>query len=172
MLSNFIKTSLIMLVLLMAESALANESSAKEVINSFYKSYLDSINSPSHEHNKPVLAYSQAFKNEIENNHALCEKHLDEVCGWAADGDEYLDAQDYDSALNYASSGFQITELNNQLIQVEFNLFPLEKDNTAYLRKLSFKMLKEHGHWVVDDILYEGRDSARQQIQEENQLID
>lgn len=153
-----------------ASAVVAEESSAKKVIGDFYKNYLNYLNAKVARKHKPVLRYSQAFEQAIKNNHAICKKYSEGVCGWAADGDEYLNAQDFDARLNYETSGFKITEVSKQQIQVEFNLFPFEKERQRYTRKILFKMLQEHRQWVVEDIVYEGEGSARQQIEEENQF--
>ena len=88
-----------------------------------------------------------------------------------ADGDVYLNAQDYDDSLTMENSNFKISKLPKDVIKVSFNLFPIEKSSQYGERVITYKMILERNNWVVDDIFYDNNNSSRQQIENENKLL-
>ncbi|HNW45768.1 MAG TPA: hypothetical protein PKI19_14815, partial [Elusimicrobiales bacterium] len=137
----------------------AGGGSARAVIEDFYKAYLSRPAGPA----KPMdLPFSRSFLELKKNNSAACAAYAGtDICGWGADGDIYLDTQEYDPGLNYKNSGFKAVEAKPGVIDVAFNVYPGEKKQPAYYdKKLRYLLVKEGGAWVVDDLLAAGR-SAR-----------
>jgi hypothetical protein len=157
---------LLLLAALLCNNALASSPSAKKTIQNFYKRYLNCVHYPAITRPSTKLKYSRVFSAAIAKNRAICKKYSDGVCGWADDGDVYLNAQDYDPKLNYKNSGFKLEESPFHRVTVSFVLFPFSKEKSP--RNITFKMILEQGIWVVDDIFYENEKSAQQQIDEEN----
>jgi hypothetical protein len=109
---------------------------------------------------KPSLNLSVSFSDLIAKNRALCkEKAGSDMCGWdALHGDDYLNAQEIDSDLNYENSNFKSFEPKLNLIRVEFNVYPSAKDNKSlYNRAVEYLMTKEDNSLVVDDIITDGQ---------------
>ncbi|MFZ3231703.1 MAG: hypothetical protein WA160_15955 [Pseudobdellovibrio sp.] len=104
----------------------------------------------------------------IQENLATCkEKAGTDVCGWGADGDIYLDAQEIDPQLTFKNSQFVITAVDPETVKVSFNVYPsLKESKDFYNRTIVYHMLLEKGKWVVNDLI-SNDSSARKIIQEE-----
>ncbi|TXI95979.1 MAG: DUF3828 domain-containing protein [Burkholderiaceae bacterium] len=146
------------------------QSEALALLTQFYTDYLN-LNIHTNPNAKvPSLPFTRAFNNELRKNKLLCRKHQDEICGFAADGDPYLDAQDFSDGLNAKNARLKLDLLskenakNKALIRVHFFLFP---DSNTDERNLLYRLKYEEGTWRVDDIIYGPNSSARQQIRDE-----
>lgn len=117
---------------------------------------------------EPSITLSQSLAAEIEKNRQLCAKYADGVCGFGADGDPYLDAQDYEDNLSAEKCRLTVTETKDHLVAAKFNLFPSEPTDPYAVRTVTYKMIQENGAWVVDDIFYERSTSARKMMADEN----
>ncbi len=139
---------------------------AKEIVDSFYKDYLSG--SMSSKNKKPEMAFSENFKGMIEKNAQVCkEKAGGDICGWQANGNAYLNSQEYDPKLDYKNSGIKVTEPETGKVNVKMNIYPSQKGSGEfYDRNITFIMIQEKGKWVADDIVY-GDKSSRKTIQEE-----
>lgn len=136
-------------------------SSAKGVIEQFYRSYFaSSMTTPS----RPP--FSDAFRAADAVNKKLCKERArqGDVCGWDSDADPYLDAQDYDSHLTYENAIISLQEPAPGRIAVTLGLFLSHRTENT-LRTITYVMIQEHGRWVVDDIVYPEGPSARKIIQ-------
>lgn len=150
--------------------ATTESSSPKETIYNFYKSYFSSLNNKL-DGSTFELTYSRSFSRLINYNEKLCKSFPDEICGWGADGDVYLDAQDYGKSLTIKNTRFQIHESPVKTINVSFYLFPSDTSVRDNQRHISYKMIYENHQWVVDDIIYNKSISARKQIDKENKFL-
>lgn len=164
----FLCTLSALMMLVTGTAHAAAPASAKETIEAFYKKYLAQI----HVAQTAVMPpFSKAFKKAWDENTELCKKYGEgDICGWAADGDPYIDAQDFDDKLTYANSQIAYREDKPDTVAVSLNLFPsdpkLAKQST---RTITYKMVQEDGKWMVDDILDNGgKDSARKAMAAEN----
>ena len=64
---------------------------AKEVIETFYKSYLTRPFDTKAKPSAPKLRFSKSFNELLKVNEKVCkEKAGTDICGWGADGDVYL----------------------------------------------------------------------------------
>lgn len=152
---------------LLSPLAYGKEISAKDTLESFYRKYFASM---AKENNKrPALPLSSSFQKLVKENKRLCRKFApDEVCGYGADGDIYLDAQDYDDDLTFEAAKAKIAAEGELKARIDFLLFPDEKDPKKQgARTLIFTFKKEGGRLVVDDIQGSDGRSARALIQEE-----
>ncbi len=121
---------------------------------------------------RPTLALSKSFRVEVKKNKEICAQYASGPCGWGADGDEYLDAQEYEANLSYESSGMSIAEIGPNLFQVTLNVYPSVKDaGDYYQRTIIYKMVNENGAWVVDDVMYADGVSTRKKMAEENAFV-
>lgn len=171
MFTKIISTSLLLLLTLFPTAYTnANTENAEKTIYNFYKSYFLELNKKNNA-SSIELSYSTSLNKLISHNKVLCNSFPDEVCGWGADGDVYLGAQDYDENLSFESSQFKINESPNNIINVSFYLFPSKNSDQDSLRHISYKMVYEHHRWVVDDIIYNSDISSREQINNENKLL-
>lgn len=172
MVNEIFRLSIFLSLFVFAGYVHAETTGAKDTIYNFYKSYFSSLNAGGKAKINPVeLAYSKSFDREISRNKELCKKFPGEICGWGADGDVYLDAQDYADNLNFANSRLKVSESPGGLVNVSFVLFPSDKQVQDGERHISFKMIFESNKWVVDNILYGKNASARNQIKSENASI-
>ena len=162
--SQFITVSLLLLA---CSAAIGDERGGPvETIRSFYQGYLnlrDRQTSPA-----PDLAYSKKFKAEIDESSRVCAKYVEGPCGWGGDTDVYLDTQERDPLLRFDNSRFEIKQLDAGTVQVRFNVYPSDKDDKGFYDKLvTYRMIKEGGRWVVDDVSYKDGVSARAQLAKE-----
>jgi hypothetical protein len=141
----------------------APSKSAPATIEGFYRKYLGTAHKE-----KLSLPFSKSFRALQKEDAAACNKFAKgDICGFGADGDVYLDAQDYDPKLTYAGAGFKATEADQGKVTATFNLFPSDKtQGDANKRTIVFVMVKEKGAWAVDDILTRG-ESSRKQLRDE-----
>jgi len=150
----------------------ADQKSAIGTVRDFYKQYL---NSSSEGRSSIALPKSKSFALEIAKNEDLCAKYGDGPCGWGADFDVYLCAQDVDPALNYANSGIWSREISKNTVEVRLNAYPSAKDaGNIYKCKIIYHMVLEDDAYVVDDIVYpdsEGSGSAREYLTKEREEL-
>jgi hypothetical protein len=163
---------LILILLGIASSNVcADQKSATETLKEFYSkllsyNYYKTPNIP-----RPSLQFSKSFNEAIKLNGELCSKYVEGICGFAADGDEYLNCQDHDPNLSYENSGITFKEVGVNLIRVTLNIFPFEAKEDRFIRTITYKMIKENDHWVADDILYFNEaNSARKEMEKENKF--
>lgn len=141
-------------------------SSPLSTVHDFYTQYLNYNYHKTPNLPIPKIEFSRSFTHELKINADLCTKYADGPCGFGADGDPYTNSQDSDENLDAKKAKLQVVELEKGLIQVKFKLFPVT-DNTFTV--INYKMIKENGQWVVDDITYSSNQSARKQLKEENE---
>lgn len=159
-----------LLTILVASPAFSKEPlSALQTIDNFYKKLLNYNYHKTPNAPRPKLKLSKLFSFEIEKNKEICKKFSTEICGWAADSDEYLDTQETDPILNYKNSGIKLKEVSPNTIEVKLNVYPSINDEKNYYNKtITFKMVKEGEDWVADDILYGEGGSSRENMKKEN----
>jgi len=149
-------------------SCYADNLSAKDLIYNFYQAYFSYNHQKQINTKAPQLVFSKAFNQLSDQNVQLCQHFPDEICGWGADEDIYLNAQDSEDNLTIANTGFQISQSADGLINVSFDLFPSDKSGYGK-RDISYKMIYEDNAWVVDDVIYEKKYAARDEMTKENE---
>ena len=153
--------------------AFAADGTAVESVTEFYKRYLGPNQDVIlQDGQRPQIRLSAAFQQAVEENRRICAANSTGVCGWGADGDEYLDTQETDPYLSYESSGIQIQSLPGDTVQVRLNVYPSETESAAFYTKvITYKMIREGDAWAVDDITYTNGHSARKMIREETEFV-
>lgn len=164
--SQFLAVSLLLLT---CSAAIGDERSGPvETIRSFYQRYLNFNDRQAAGGAWPDLVYSKKFNAEIEESESVCQKYVEGPCGWGGDTDVYLDTQERDPLLRFDNSRFEIKQLDAGTVQVRFNVYPSDKDDKGFYDKLvTYRMIKEGGRWVVDDVSYRDGVSARAQLAKE-----
>ncbi len=119
----------------------------------------------------PELPFTKSFLELIDLNAKLCkEKTPDEVCGFGADGDVYLAAQDWANDLRFENSGFKI-EMDGDDVVVNFDLFHGDTWGQEQNRRtLKFNLIREDGDWKVNDIVYVHPPGSTARIQTEAEI--
>lgn len=156
------------LLLLLIFQAPAWGQTPVELLQRFYRAYLGYVQGEATSGTSPELRFSRAFEKLRARNAKICASHASGVCGFGADGDIYLDTQESDPDLSYDNSGIVFRNLGNNRVEVTLNVYPSEKTKPDfYQRRIDYRLVWEEGAWVVDDILYGGKRSARQGMREE-----
>lgn len=159
---------LLLLLFGFSHSVAAATDSPVNTVTDFYKVYLESGYKQMPASARPAMPLSSGFGTVVRNTAHACQQYADYPCGWGADGDEYLDAQEYDPALSYQNSGITIAEIKPGVVQVVLNVYPsITNAGNYYVRKITYNMLKESGKWVVDDVMYADGKSEKAVLIEE-----
>jgi hypothetical protein len=168
--SKFIAVTLIAAALFSTNIASISESKPSiKTIQDFYIRYLNDDNRKMPNIERPPIAMSNSFREAIEKNARICAANVIGPCGWGTDGDEYLATQETDPGLNYLNSGITFIEIEPDMVQVKLNVYPSAKEANGYYNKtITYKMVKENGNWVVDDVSYSDGISIRKVMEDEN----
>lgn len=152
----------------------ADHTTAVATVQDFYRRYLSFDYFKTPKTTRPTLRFSRAFLQEVDRTAAVCKKHEEGPCGWGADGDEYLDSQEVDPALTYANSEISIVATAIGRVRVQLDVYPSAKDAGDYYRKvITYKMVRERGSYVVDDVAYSDGISMRKKlVNERDQIIE
>lgn len=161
------------------QAATHDTQTAVDKIKAFYQTYFDYYHTMANAANDeniptPEIDKSEAFNADIKKSDEVCAKYSDDgPCGWAADGDPYLNSQDADTDLNFTNSAITFTETQPGTIEVKLNISPSIPEGN--FRTITYKMVEEKGKWVADDILYTDDNettSARDMLAEERRVIE
>ncbi len=130
-------------------------STPKELITHFYEDYFaDPQDTPA-----PL---SKGLTKLNQETLDLCQlKARGEICGWVANGDPFLDAQDYSDKLTVKSSQLKVEVQRDSKVRARFNIFPELAGRDQHQREITYKVIKENGAWVIDDVFYTNKRSAR-----------
>lgn len=142
----------------------------------FYKTYLSRPASADFDL-PPGSFYSQRAETLIAMNRQLCTtlSRSDDICGYGADGDVFLNAQEIATDLNFKTSKFKAIPSGNNTIDVSFTVWP--GNGVRYDRQLRYVLVKEPGGWRVDDVFFgtgggfRETESMRHQISQENARV-
>jgi hypothetical protein len=155
-------------ILMISVPAFASGNEPIDTVRDFYKKYFEYLNPKKQNLPKPRIKLSEQFQKSIDKNSYVCENYASGVCGWQADGDAYLDAQEIDPNLTFANSGITFTATEKGSVKVKLNVYPSETAaKNYYSREIKYKMILEKGAWVVDDIIYKDSGSSRKAIEKE-----
>jgi hypothetical protein len=161
----------------LAYQAKSDEQQQVEIITSFYENYL-ARPWRGRSNNLPIgFFYSKGADALITKNAILCEKlsRGDEICGYGADADIFLNAQEIDPDLTFVKARFRVVAAGKNTVEVSFNVYP--ELGEFYERKIRYVLVKETAGWRVDDVFFEddGRfpanRSMRYEINEENEAV-
>jgi hypothetical protein len=125
--------------------------------------------------------FSKSLLGLMAKNKSICEEKSrgDDICGFDADGDIFLDTQESGPGFNFKNSDFKASLIAPDLVEASFTVWPKEHD--YYQRKIRFKMVKDKFSWLVDDVIYinnsksgatsDSERSLRKQIETENEAL-
>lgn len=123
---------------------------AEEVIDNFYREYLTTDPTDRMKRRPP---FSQAFLHDEALDKKACEQYAGtDICGWDADFNPYLNAQDYSDKLTYDNAAVAVSQTKPNTVSVTLNIFP-GQEGVDNLRTITYQMTKEHENWVVDNIV-------------------
>lgn len=168
----FLKTILFLPILFSSFLYATSDQQEKiKTVTDFYTRYLNQ----EYEQGWPSI-FSSRLKKALDENIEDCRKYVrnGNICGYTADGDILLNAQDYSETLTFSNSNFSAIAKPDNLISVSFILFP-EYPEDAGDRELSFNMAKENNQWKIDDIessAYVSMDAEKAALIEYNQSLE
>lgn len=150
---------LIMILLLgsfLCRSQLFDNTEKEQVafLTEFYKGYM-----PLQENHDLYLSQhpflSKSAKALLLKNENICKtlSRTDDICGYGANGDIYLDAQEKGPDLTLENSEFSVKSSGENLFDVSFSVWPGQ--GAAYYRGIRFLLVKEDDQWRVDDMFYD-----------------
>jgi hypothetical protein len=155
-------------ILMISVLAFASGNEPIDIVRDFYKKYFEYLHTKKRNSPSPRIKLSEQFQKSVDKNSYVCENYASGVCGWQADGDAYLDAQEIDPNLTFTNSGITFTSIEKGIVEVKLNVYPSEKaDKKYYLREIKYKMILEKGAWVIDDIIYKDSGSSRKAFEKE-----
>jgi hypothetical protein len=156
---------------LLADKAWSEKQRQLDLITDFYKDHLSRPESRQASQLPSGSFYSRELEALVDANSLLCDSlsRGDDICGYGADGDVFLQAQEVAPSLDFERSGFKASRSADNIIDASFNVYPDMGDSHA--RRLRYVLVKEPHGWRVDDVLFDDGDSMRQQLQRENELV-
>jgi len=156
---------------LMADKAWSEKQQQVDLITNFYRQHLSQ---PDYRPPSQLPAgsfYSRELEALVDANSHLCDSlsRGDDICGYGADGDIFLQAQEAAPGLDLERSGFKAERSGEGVVDVSFNVYPELGD--AYDRSIKYMLVKEPAGWRVNDVLFAAGGTMRQQLQRENDAI-
>jgi hypothetical protein len=140
---------------LLLPSVLFPQSSGISFVIEFYQSYLDAypkkvVNSDSFLITHPF--FSTSIIALLDSNKKVCTKKAGtDICGYGADSDIFLNAQEIGPNLTFKTSRFKALEINPELIEISYTVYPNgAKKYYEHTRRL--KLVLDDKKWRVDDI--------------------
>jgi hypothetical protein len=136
-------------------SVIFSQNSGISFVTEFYRSYLDAypksvVNSDSFLIAHPF--FSKSVNALLDSNIKVCsEKAGTDICGYGADCDIFLNAQETGPNLTFKTSRITAHEISSGLIEISYTVYPNgEKKYYEHTRRL--KLVQDDGQWRVDDI--------------------
>jgi len=158
------------MVVLQADKAWSEKQQQLDLITDFYRDHLarPDQRQPSQ---VPPGFYSKDLEALVDVNNQLCYSlsRSDDICGYGADGDVFLDAQEVSPSLDFDRSSFRISRVDDNVVEATFNVYP--DMGTAYDRQIRYVLVQEDEGWRVNDMLFSQNRSMRVELQQENDAI-
>ncbi|MDQ1833256.1 hypothetical protein [Massilia scottii] len=143
-------------------------SSPVALVTAFYRDYFADEAAARKRYLDSGAFYSAGARKLLAENDFACRKVArgDDMCGYGAEADMFLDAQDRDPQLTLASSGFTARLAGANAVDVAFKVFP--KDAGSQPTTMRYVLVREGGQWRVDDVLYpvKGAQAARNSMRQ------
>jgi hypothetical protein len=146
-------------------------------ITGFYQNYLALPEMKRAEYLLPPGSfYTKSAEGLLAENGRLCRLlRNDDICGYDADWDMLLHAQEIDPKLTFAKAGFRVVVSGKNTVDVCFNVYP--EYGADYDRNIRYVLVRENGGWRVDDVFsgdggrFPVKESMRYEINAENQRV-
>jgi hypothetical protein len=148
-----------------------------EFITNFYKNYLARPWSGRSNILPIGVFYSTGADALLTTNFVLCQtlSRGDNICGYGADGDVFLNGQEIDPDLTFEKARFQAIASGTNTVDVSFNVYP--ELGSDYGRKIRYVFVKEAAGWRVDDVVFgdggrfPAEQSLRNEVRRENEAV-
>lgn len=158
-------------------AAHSDEQQQIRFLTDFYKDYLSRPRTGTDARLAPGSFYSKRAEALIATNDALCStlSRGDDICGYGADGDVFLNSQEIAADLTFETAQFNAVRSGKNTVDVSFTVLPTETADPR--RKLRYALVFEQSGWRVDDVYFEedgafpARRSMRYEINAENQRV-
>ncbi|MYM26392.1 hypothetical protein GTP46_27555 [Duganella sp. FT135W] len=156
---------------LMADKSWSEKQQQLELITSFYKDHLARPETRQASQLPAGSFYSTELEALVDANLQLCDSlsRGDDICGYGADGDVFLDTQEVSPTLDFERSHFNVVRSGENTVEASFNIYP--DMGSAYDRHIRYVLVQEDSGWRVDDMLYADGRSMRQELQRENEAV-
>ena len=161
-----------------AASGAAPVDARSEFLAAYYKGYVAKLGWGTVSYVKATPFHSASLKAALDGNKQACAllSRGDDICGFGADGDPFLDAQDMAEGLVFERMAFAARPLDDSVVDVSFTVFPANPK--AERSNLRFVMVDEGGLWRVDDVQYKVKgkftpeNTMRRRIDDENAALE
>jgi hypothetical protein len=155
---------------LLADKTWSEKQQQLDLITNVYKDHLSRLE-VRQASQMPAGFYSHELESLVTANSHLCDSlsRGDEICGYGADGDVFLDTQETGPGLDFEKSGFKAERSGDDAVEVSFNVYP--ERGEAYARRLTYQLVREGSGWRVDDVRFANGATMRQEIGRENEAV-
>jgi hypothetical protein len=156
---------------LLADKSWSEKQQQLDLITNFYKDHLARPESRQASQLPTGSFYSKELEALVDANLQLCDSlsRGDDICGYGADGDVFLDTQEVSPSLDFERAHFTVTRSGENTVDASFNVHP--DMGSAYERHIRYVLVREESGWRVDDMLYGDGRSMRQELQRENDAV-
>ena len=156
---------------LLADKAWSEKQQQLDLITNFYKDHLARPETRQASQLPAGSFYSKELEALVDANLQLCDSlsRGDDVCGYGADGDVFLDTQEVPPTLDFERARFKAERIGDDTVEASFSVHP-DMDSSAD-RQIRYVLVREDGGWRVDDMLYAQGRSMRQELQRENAAV-
>jgi len=153
---------------LMADKAWSEKQQQLDLITNFYKDHLARPETRQASQLPAGSFYSKELEALVDANLQVCDSlsRGDDICGYGADGDVFLDAQEVSPTLDFERAHFKAERIGDNMVEASFNVYP--DMGSSYDRQIRYALVRENSGWRVDDMLYAQGRSMRQELQREN----
>ncbi|MYM69654.1 hypothetical protein GTP45_22820 [Pseudoduganella sp. FT55W] len=156
---------------LLADKSWSEKQQQLDLITNFYKDHLARPETRQASQLPTGSFYSRELEALVDANLQLCDSlsRGDDICGYGADGDVFLDAQEVSPSLDYERAHFNVTRSGEDTVDASFNVYP--DMGSAYERQIRYVLVQEENGWRVNDMLFGQGRSMRQELQKENETV-
>ncbi|MRW90401.1 hypothetical protein GJ699_10435 [Duganella sp. FT80W] len=156
---------------LLADKAWSEKQQQLDLITDFYKDHLARPEARQASQLPSGSFYSKELEALVDANSQLCFSlsRGDDICGYGADQDVFLQTQEASPTLDFDRSSFRVSRVGDNVVEASFNVYP--DMGTAYDRQIRYVLVREDDGWRVDDMLLPQGRSMRAEIQQENDAI-
>ena len=156
---------------LLADKAWSERQRQLDLITDFYKDHLSRPETRQASQLPAGSFYSRELEALVDANSLLCDSlsRGDDICGYGADGDVFLQAQEVSPSLDFERSGFTASRSEDNIVDASFNVHPDMGESHA--RRIRYVLVKEPHGWRVDDVLFADGGSMRRELQRENDQV-
>jgi hypothetical protein len=156
---------------LMANKAWSEKQQQVDIVRNFYRDHLARPEYRAPSQLTSGSFYSQELEALVDANSHLCDSlsRGDDICGYGADGDVFLQSQEVSPRLTLDKAGFKAVRSEEGTVGVSFNAYP--EMGEAYARQIRYLLVRQPAGWRVNDVLFSNGRSMRDELKRENEAI-